>query len=377
MSFEKKVVVLKQLEDGYSATGKPISGIVRIETEDGVSTLFLSPVNFAAKPFGEYFLFVFDSEKNVFRFSLGKKPYSLTTVLDESTDVSRGFAAGICYLNADIPAVAAYQRSEGFSCSVSEFRKIVADKCIEYRKQRLKEEEQPTTINARKAQQPERTSEEKRKTPAVPAEPERGGGKNNPSAACEATYERKTPPEYDDEAVATENFYELDEEIKLKTELLEKAENERLRNETVTCDSRKQETPSQNENDFEIFGNETDSFRCENHSPEHPFFASVKDEIVSLFDKFPEESSLKKTFPDGDFIRINYSSEKFYVVGVIKERGKEKYVCYGVPATYSETPPKELDGYCTFIPVSVFDMKGDGYWMMFQDAITGECIKPH
>ena len=47
-----------------------------------------------------------------------------------------------------------------------------------------------------------------------------------------------------------------------------------------------------------------------------------------------------------------------------------------MPSVYSETPPKELDGYCSFIPLSVFDMKGDGFWMMFQDAVTGECIKP-
>lgn len=372
MSFEKKVIVLKQLEDGYSAVGKTVSGIARIETEDGVSTLFLSLVNFAAKPYGEYFLFVLDSDRKLFRFSLGKRPYSLTEVFDEPTDVSRGFAAGVCYLNSDIPAVAAFQRSEGFACSVAEFRKIVADKCFEYRKQRIKEEESPVRISSPSQPVAERKTEDKRETPPALADTERGGGTNNPSAACECGI----PPEYDDEAVATENFYELDEEIKLKTELLEKAENERLRNEIIQSDSGKQETPSQDENDFAVFGNEENTFGCENHSSERPFFATVKDEISSLFDKFPEESSLKKTFPEGDFIRINYSSEKFYVVGVIKERGKEKYVCYGVPATYSETPPKELDGYCTFIPVSVFDMKGDGYWMMFQDAVTGECIKP-
>ena len=61
-------------------------------------------------------------------------------------------------------------------------------------------------------------------------------------------------------------------------------------------------------------------------------------------------------------------------MGVIKEDNLPKYICYGVPGAYSETPPKELDGYCTFIPLSVFDIMGDGFWMMFQDAITGECI---
>ena len=55
--------------------------------------------------------------------------------------------------------------------------------------------------------------------------------------------------------------------------------------------------------------------------------------------------------------------------------GKEKYICYGVPAPFSKEPPKELKGFCTFIPASVYDLFGNGFWMMFQCAETGECIK--
>ena len=96
--------------------------------------------------------------------------------------------------------------------------------------------------------------------------------------------------------------------------------------------------------------------------------------MTSILNKFPPEEGLNKLFPDGKFVKINYSVDKFYVVGLIKENGKEKYVCYGVPAVYSPTPPKELAGYCSFIPLSIFDLNGDGYWMMFQDALTGKCI---
>ena len=91
---------------------------------------------------------------------------------------------------------------------------------------------------------------------------------------------------------------------------------------------------------------------------------------------FPEEPALSKIIPESRWAKINYSSDKFYVVGVINENEKEKYICYGVPAKYSAKPPKELKGFCSFVPLSYFDMKGDGYWMMFQSAITGECVKP-
>jgi hypothetical protein len=63
------------------------------------------------------------------------------------------------------------------------------------------------------------------------------------------------------------------------------------------------------------------------------------------------------------------------VVGLVLESGKEKYICYGVPCTYSKNPPKELKGFCSFIPLSIFDLTGKGYWMMFQDAITGEHVQ--
>ena len=79
-------------------------------------------------------------------------------------------------------------------------------------------------------------------------------------------------------------------------------------------------------------------------------------------------------FYDSTFVKIAYAEDKYYVVGLVKEEQKEKYICYGVPGEYSTTPPKELKGYCSFVPTSIFDMQGNGYWMMFQCAITGECL---
>lgn len=63
------------------------------------------------------------------------------------------------------------------------------------------------------------------------------------------------------------------------------------------------------------------------------------------------------------------------MVGLVKEDGKEKYICYGVPDKYSTNPPETLKDCASFIPLSVFNLKGDGYWMMLQDAVTENCIK--
>ena len=41
----------------------------------------------------------------------------------------------------------------------------------------------------------------------------------------------------------------------------------------------------------------------------------------------------------------------------------------------TDTPPEEIKDACTFVPVSAF--AGDkGFFVIFQSAATGECIKP-
>ena len=372
MAFDKKVIVLKQIENGFSAGGRAAAGIVRIESEDGVCSLFLSPVNFVAKGSGEYVLFVTDGKREIYRFPLGVRPRSLTATFDLPPDLSKGFAAGICFLSADIPVLVAYQRTENFPRTVQDFKKAVAEYCIERRRNR-RAEETPPVYNMREKSGTD-TEADKGVNGAADKGCDCGESEKSESAVCGD----KTTV-YDDEAVATENFYELDQSITEKVNLLEAAEamgDEIIRNKNIGGNCGEQKETEKDGNAPYTFADETDSDRREEYSRQNPFYLTVKEELDSLFDKFPAEDGLSAIFPDGKFARINYSAEKYYVVGLIRERGEEKYVCYGVPSVYSETPPKELDGYCSFIPLSVFDMKGDGFWMMFQDAVTGECIKP-
>ena len=72
---------------------------------------------------------------------------------------------------------------------------------------------------------------------------------------------------------------------------------------------------------------------------------------------------------------MNYAEGKYYTVGLIRLDGLPRYICYGVPGKYSLHPPNELAGYCSFLPLSLFDLKGDGYWMLYQDADTGDAVK--
>ena len=174
------------------------------------------------------------------------------------------------------------------------------------------------------------------------------------------TSEFLTADIYDDEVIATENYY-----------LYEKGnEDEQTLSNCITdtiCDGTAQKEESESHREPV----QDEVVNCA--FGKKGYYESVKDDLEILLEKSEKEVGLEKTIPESRFCRINYSADKYYVVGVIFEKGVPKYVCYGVPAKYSPTPPKELNGYCSFMPLSIFDLCGDGYFMMFQDAVTGEC----
>lgn len=114
---------------------------------------------------------------------------------------------------------------------------------------------------------------------------------------------------------------------------------------------------------------------AETEIPNTDYYDNSKEELDGLFAKFPQNRELNKLIPNSKWVKVSYGGEKYYTVGLIFEKEAPKYICYGVPGRYSKTPPKALDGYSSFLPLSLFDMLGDGYWMMYQNASTGDCVK--
>ena len=358
MGFSKKVLVLKQVTNEFSINSKPISGIARTELENGVFSIHLSLINFAHAASGEFSAFLVDGKRRVLEFKLGKRPSSFSAVIDTPPDLSQGFAVGVCLISSDLPIAALFAREDGFNFSLTDFRKVVADKCLESRKNFKRNDDTPVI----------KDPEVKPPYPPAPA----------PDPTVTPPEEFPAPDKdqrYNDEAVATENYFELDQKIDDKLLKIKEKSYDWLRLENELPFNRSKEETPKSKADGCGAENETDAnFRKESSKQEF-YFNTIRKDLTELLLKYPEEEQLAKTFPDGKFVRVNYSPKKYYVVGLIKENGKEKYVCYGVPAVYSPEPPKELKGFCQFIPLSIFNLTGDGYWMMFQDAASGECIK--
>lgn len=170
---------------------------------------------------------------------------------------------------------------------------------------------------------------------------------------------------YDDEVVAVENYYEYESGLGIKGE--NKNENATYDNENVGVKSGGFEKKETDEYDFSAFVDE------ENGGDKGSYYERIKPQIERLFETFDEEKSLSEVVPDSRWVKIKYDGDDYYVVGIIYDKNRPLYVCYGVEGRYGEKPEK-IGDYCSFIPSSIFNLKGDGYWVMYQSAITGKCL---
>ena len=111
------------------------------------------------------------------------------------------------------------------------------------------------------------------------------------------------------------------------------------------------------------------------YKPEHEFYNMIKDQLDELFDRYPPEENLIKLVDNSYWVKINTDIDnKYYVVGIIKNNNDIKYICYGVPGNYNIEPPSEMKEYSQWLPTNITDPYNNGYWVMYQDADTGENI---
>lgn len=341
MAWMKSTVALKQVCDKFAISGKRATAICRIESENGVSDLHFSVVNLSPAINGEYHLYLIDSLSELFSFKLPAKPTSTNYPLLKCPNLERGFAVGLYYVKDCLPTVVLFAKTENCTVDLQTLNKRVSEKCLNLLKkiQTTSKEEIDKQANLS-------TSDEKGETPLQ--------------------------KQYDDEAVATENYFLIDDKINIKLDKIKEFDRERISDENELSDSSNKTEKEVNQTDANLLSDETASCSCQ--SQQTDYYLTVKDGLERIFASFTSETPLRNLFPDSRWARITYSKDKYYVVGVIKEMGSEKYICYGIPDKYSKTPPKELDGYCVFVPLSKDERQGDGYWMMFQDAKTGNCI---
>lgn len=105
-----------------------------------------------------------------------------------------------------------------------------------------------------------------------------------------------------------------------------------------------------------------------------PFYEKIWHKIEEMFDIYQHDSVLEDLVYDSAWIRIPYEDDGYYVIGVISDDGKPVFICYGIPQEKMTRPDKEIEDSCEWLPIDKADVSGRGYWLVYQDAMTGENI---
>lgn len=318
MNYLKKLCILKQLSSGFAEDGKKVSALLTAETLGGTLTLSLALIGFAPVREGRY-VCLFCDEKGV-REQFAVVPPSGQLRCRSEADISSGFCCLVCFVGASVTPVA-FGKCGEYTYDVKKLCAVLTDEQIA------------------------------------------------PARAAQTEQPPEEPP-YDDELVATENYYEYDE---VKDEIPFVAAGSAGDAGTHEDGAGVCECALAGA-DYADAPTGAGTAPAEGEQTPR-YYAKVKRELTALFERYPAEEELAECIPYSKWVRIAFGKNKYYTVGIISDETCAKYICYGVPAESFGEAPAALKGLCSFLPLSVFEPRGRGYWMMFQDADTGKCVK--
>lgn len=123
-------------------------------------------------------------------------------------------------------------------------------------------------------------------------------------------------------------------------------------------------------------GFETDIENGEVFDDADKFFNLISEQIDELFEKYPSEKRLEELIPNSKWVKIDFEDDgNYYIVGLIYEESVLKYVCYGVLGEHEKAPSSILGKYSQWLPLDINNPEAKGYWIMYQDAETGESLE--
>lgn len=325
MNYIRKMCILRQIKQGFSGDGKTLSGLIKAEQYGKNLAIEVSVINFAPLASGEYYCLLSDGKGKTEMLSLRGK--SIFNILSD-IDISGGFCGIICYVKNEVVPIA-----YGVNGNGNYDWKSILNATLP-----------PVFPN----------------TKGAVAHEIAGAAEVAPAPISE----EKT--DYNDEEVATNNYYE--EKPNEREQYEEIGEN-------AHPESTAQKPCEEERTDAEANADATGVLHPFKTDPDG-YYLSVKGEIDELFANYPRDTTLCGAFSCTEWVRIKGTAkEPKYLVGVLYDDGRAKYICYALAAEDKENPPKEIEKVCAFVPVSAYD-ETQGFFVIFQSAASGECIKP-
>ena len=329
MQYVKKMCILRQLKQGFSCDGKPISGLIKAEQYGKNIAVDVSVINLAPLSAGEWYCLFADVKKRFRLLPLQEKRHF--SFVDE-LQIEGGFLAALCCVKDEAIPVA---------FGISGTPPFTATELVQsaFREGKFN---QPSTPEAQK--------------PSVNADT---GAPNSPNPTTQAA------GKYNDEAVTEENYYqwEADNEQQCLAESGSNAKGE------GTGENESAQTRTKTDDD--------ENGACVRHAfTTHTdgYYQSVKGELNDLFARYPKDTSLCEAFTASEWVRVRgEEGAPEELVGIVFEDGLAKYICYALPAKTPQ-PPSEMSEHCFFVPQSPLQPT-QGFFVIFQSAATGETIK--
>ena len=162
---------------------------------------------------------------------------------------------------------------------------------------------------------------------------------------------------YNDDVIATENYYEVESE---KQSFYNQTDNSDYSHEKSSPQTKEESRTLLYENAFK--------------NGQENYYLSIKEKLSEIIKNHEKDNELISLIPNSQFAKINYDENRFYSVGTVTDSEAVKYVCYAVKSSYMDAQPI-LSDFCEFIPLSPFYPLGEGYYVIFQRASTGEIVK--
>lgn len=128
---------------------------------------------------------------------------------------------------------------------------------------------------------------------------------------------------------------------------------------------------------YEDTPEEIENLIDENINDAEDFYHLIKDQLDELFASFPRNAMLEQVVENSKWVTIDYENAgKDYVVGLLYgEENNLEYIAYGVPGDLNNPPPSQIADYSQWLPLDSENPQGEGYWVMFQDANTGDSVR--
>ncbi len=116
--------------------------------------------------------------------------------------------------------------------------------------------------------------------------------------------------------------------------------------------------------------------KCEKTNENNNFYEAIKPQLDELFSSFPHFIPFETRIEGSEWVKVNFSDNEnqHYLLGKLKNGEVVTHVMYAIPSKTQKTPPIGLEEYVQWIPIDVEHPNESGYWVMYQDATTGENV---